>query len=66
MSGNGHEALPDDLEWLGNPPGSLAGPLGCPGVVERPSRMSGSGRETLPDVQEALSDVRECSEVPPG
>ena len=28
--------------------------------------MSRSGRVTLSDVQEALSDVRECSEGPPG
>ena len=45
MSCSGREALEDVLEWLGGPPG-------CPGVVGRPSRMSGSGREALPDVQE--------------
>ena len=36
-----------------------ADPLGCPGVVERPSWMSGCGRETL-------LDVREWSGGPPG
>ena len=45
MSWNGQEALPHVLEWSGNPPE-------CPGVVGRPSRMSGSGRETLLDVRE--------------
>ena len=39
------EALPDVRECSGVPPG-------CPGVVGRPSRMSGSGRETLLDVRE--------------
>ena len=38
MSGNGREAHPDFRELSGGPPGSL-------GVVGRPSRMSGSGRE---------------------
>ena len=35
------EALPDVQKWSGDPPV-------CPGLVERPFRMSGSGRETLP------------------
>ena len=50
------------LEWSGCPPG-------CSGVVGRPSQMSGSGRETLPDVPEwweALLDVREWWGGPPG
>ena len=37
-------------------------PSGCPGVVGRPVRMSGSGRETLRmslSGQEALPDVRD-------
>ena len=34
-------------------------PRGCPGVFGTPSQMSGSGRETLPDVIPALLDVRE-------
>ena len=45
-------AVPDVWEWSGVP-------LGSPGVVRRPSRMSGSGRE-------ALADLRECSGGPPG
>ena len=39
------EAIPDVREWLRGPPG-------CPGVVGKPSRMTGSGRETLPNVRE--------------
>ena len=39
------EALPDVREWLGGPPE-------CLGVVERSFRMTGSGREALPDVWE--------------
>ena len=66
MFGSGRESLPDvwkdlpdvrrDLpdvrEWLGGPPG-------CPGLVGRPSRMSGSDRD-------AIRDVRELSGGPPG
>ena len=48
MSLSGREALPEVWECLGRP-------LGYPGVVLKPSRMSGSGWD-------ALSDVRECSE----
>ena len=44
MSGSGWEALLDVREWSGIPPE-------WPGVVKRLSRMSGSGQETLPDVQ---------------
>ena len=40
MSGSGLEALPNVREWSGGPPA-------CPGVVERPSRMCGSGPDTL-------------------
>ena len=50
MSGSCRVALPDVREafpvireWSG-------GPLGCPGVVGRSSRMSGSCREALTDV----------------
>ena len=39
------EALPDVQEWLGDP-------SGCLGVVGWPSRMSGNGRDALPNVQE--------------
>ena len=31
----------------------------CPGVIERPSWMIGSGRETLPNVRKALMDIQE-------
>ena len=51
MSGSGQEALPcgrdalsDVWEWSGCP-------LGFPGLVRRPSWMSGSVRESLPDVR---------------
>ena len=44
MSGNGQETLPDVREWS-------EGPSGCPGVVGRPFRMSGSGREANSDDQ---------------
>ena len=39
------EALLDVWEWSG-------GPLGCPGVVRRPSQMFGSNWEALPVVRE--------------
>ena len=45
MSGIGGDALPNVSEWS-------VGPPGCPGVVGRPTRKSGSGREDLPDVRE--------------
>ena len=32
---------------------------GCLGVVRRPSRMSWSGREDIPDILVALPNVRE-------
>ena len=32
----------------------------CPGLVGRPSRMSGSGREALPDVREWLGSSPGC------
>ena len=41
----GTEALPDDQELSGGPPG-------CLGFVGRLSRMSGSGREGFSDVWE--------------
>ena len=40
MFGSFQEALKDVREWSGGPPG-------CQGVVARPSKMSGSGREAL-------------------
>ena len=54
MSGNSQESLPDLWEWSGGPPGS-------PGVVVKPSLISGSGREDLPDVCESLSYIRKWS-----
>ena len=66
MSGSRLEALPDVQEWSGGPPG-------CPGVVDKPSRKSGSGREasrisgscrqTLPDVREWSTSRHGCSGV---
>ena len=60
------EALPVVREWSG-------GPLGCPGVFRRPSRMcgvvgrltrmSGSGRQVLPDVREWSEDPHGCPAV---
>ena len=43
----GWESLSDIQEWS-------VGPPGCLGMVGRPSLMSGSGREALPDVREFL------------
>ena len=43
------KAFTDSREWSGCPPGFL-------GVVRRPSRMSGSGRESLLDVQKWSGD----------
>ena len=45
MSRSGREAIPDVWDWLEGHPG-------CMGEIERPSRMSGSGQEALPDVRE--------------
>ena len=45
MSGSGRDANQDVRAWSGGPPG-------CPGVVNRPSRMSGSSQEAVPDVRE--------------
>ena len=55
MSGSGRETLPDIPEWweaLLDVREWLGGPLGHPVVVNWPSWMPKSGRETLPDVQE--------------
>ena len=59
MSGCGQEALPDVRVWSEGPPG-------CPGVVGRPSRMSGSGREALTVGRETFPNVWEWSGGPPG
>ena len=53
MSGSGQKALPDVQEWLDSTPGCLRVVERLPeypGEVRRPSRMSGSGRETLLNV----------------
>ena len=50
MSRSGRVSVPDVQEWSGNHPG-------CPGVVEKPSQMSGSVRKALSNVREALSNV---------
>ena len=64
MSGRGWETLPDVpeglvtfsvvQEWLTDPPG-------CPRVVSWPSRISGSGRETLLDVRQLSGDAHGCA-----
>ena len=62
MSGSSRETLLDVLEWSGDTLDARElsrGPPRCPGPVERPYRMSGCGREALPD-------VREWSEGHPG
>ena len=45
MSGSGRQVLTEVREWPGGAPG-------CPYVVGKSSRKSGSGREYLPDVRE--------------
>ena len=62
MSESGREALLDVQKWSGVPPG-------CPGVVERPSRMSGSGSggpPGCPGVVWRPSRMTVWSECPPG
>ena len=62
MSRSGREAIPHvrgGRETLSDVRQLTGGPPGSPGVVGRPSQMSGSGREVLPD-------VREWSGGPPG
>ena len=61
MYGSGREALPNVREWPGSLPDGwetrpnvreeLGDPPGCLGVVGRSTRMSGCGREVLPDVR---------------
>ena len=53
MSRSGREALPDVREWS-------VGHTGCPGVIGRPSQMSGSGREAILDVREWLKGPCGC------
>ena len=59
MSESGLDALPEVREWSGDPPE-------CPGVIGRPSRMSGSPCRMFGRGRLALSDVREWSEGLPG
>ena len=62
MSGSGQETIPDVREWSRVFPDVwkwTGGPPKCPGVVGRSTRVSGSGREALTGVLEALPDVRE-------
>ena len=48
------KALSDVRQLLGGPPVCAGGPPGCPGVVGRPCRMSGSCQKVLPDTREWL------------
>ena len=59
MSGSGLEALSDIRETHSHVRERSGSSLKCPGVVWRPSRMSGCGWE-------ALLDVRVWSGGPPG
>ena len=57
MSGRGREAFPDVREQSGGPPEFLA-VVGRPSRISlRPSRLSESGRETLPKVREWLETL---------
>ena len=73
MSGSGQTTLPDVREWSGDHPrcpGVVGRTAGCPGVVEvpygysgvvgRPSRMSESGWNALPDVREWSGGPPKC------
>ena len=53
MSVSGQEVIPEVQEGSEDP-------LACQGVVERPSRRSGSSREALLDVREWLGDLPGC------
>ena len=57
LSGSGRETLLDVQEWLGVSLGCPGGPLGCPGMFGRPSRMSGSLSRLFESGREALSAV---------
>ena len=73
MSKSGRNSLLDVREWTG-------GPLECPGVVGRPSQMSGNDRDALPGCLAVVRrpsrmsesgwvdfpDFQEWSEDPPG
>ena len=53
MSRSGWKVLPDVREWSGVS-------LEYPGVVGRPSQMSGSGWEALSDVQKWSGGLAKC------
>ena len=53
MSVSGQEVIPEVQEWSEDP-------LVCQGVVERPSRRSGSYRKALLDVREWSGDLSGC------
>ena len=67
---NVRETLPNFREWSRGPPEGAewsanlskcpGGPPGCLGLVGRPSRMSKSDRETLPDVWEWSGHPPKC------
>ena len=62
------ETLSDVQKWTEGPlgcPGVVGRPSLCPGMVGRPSRMSGSGQEALPGGRD-IPDDREYSVGPPG
>ena len=73
MTESGWETLPDVPEWWeaildvrqysGGPPGCPGARPGCLGVVKRPSQMSGSGLDALPDVREWSRVYPECPGV---
>ena len=63
MSRSGRETLLDVRQALSDVRECSEGPHGCPGVVGRPSRMSGSGRAAIQmtrNVRETPLDVREA------
>ena len=63
MSESSQETFPDVREWSESPPNVWD----CSdSTVGRPSRLFGSGRETLPNVRDALLYYREWSEGPFG
>ena len=53
------QALLDVRQFMGDRPGCLGGPPGCPGVVGRPARKFGSLYRMSESARETLSDVRE-------
>ena len=64
MSGCDREVFQHVQEWSGGHPDVRewsGGTLECSGVVERPSRISCSGRVAVPDIRKSHSDVREWS-----